>query len=284
MDAEQFVGPLIFWSFYISKHGWTGERGAYVISILRFIWIQNCYEDNQHPSLPLRNPDRHTHIHTANLSPSKLVTNCIFLRYWQGGRSQFGLFDPFPPIPPSLALKTNVQASLPPPLFSLRSSSLLPLSVILHLLHFAVTVGYHRGAVGDWFASFEWGRFASVSVVVEVGKEDDEGDSIANQGPLHPVGEWTSGVEGVAGMANGHVELDLWSKNKVLYSKAKPKKASNTKSLGYRVKHTMWDMNILLWLTESSSELVYSITDIWTAIGTNRYHKQPTFSSKVYTS
>lgn len=51
--------------------------------------------------------------------------------------------------------------------------------------------------------------FASVSVVVEVGKENDEGDGIANQSPLHPVRERTACVEGLGSMADGHVELDL---------------------------------------------------------------------------
>lgn len=46
-------------------------------------------------------------------------------------------------------------------------------------------------------------------MVVEVGEEDDEGDGIANQSPLHPGGEWTAGVEGVSSMADGHMELDL---------------------------------------------------------------------------
>lgn len=73
-----------------------------------------------------------------------------------------------------------------------------------------MTVSYRRGAVRHGLASLlRGGRFASVSVVVEVGEEDDEGDGVADQGPLHPGGEWTAGVEGVAGVADGHVELDL---------------------------------------------------------------------------
>lgn len=46
-------------------------------------------------------------------------------------------------------------------------------------------------------------------MVVEVGKEDDKGDSITNQSPLHPERELTAGVEGVASVTNGHMELDL---------------------------------------------------------------------------
>lgn len=46
-------------------------------------------------------------------------------------------------------------------------------------------------------------------MIVEVGEEDDEGDRVANQSPLHPSRERAATVERVAGMANGHVELDL---------------------------------------------------------------------------
>lgn len=46
-------------------------------------------------------------------------------------------------------------------------------------------------------------------MVVEVGEEDDEGDSIANQSPLHPAGKLAARVEGVASVSNGHMELDL---------------------------------------------------------------------------
>lgn len=68
----------------------------------------------------------------------------------------------------------------------------------------------HRFAVGDELAPLvRRGRFPPVSVVVKVGEEDDEGDGIANQGPLHPGREWTAAVEGVAGVADGYMELDL---------------------------------------------------------------------------
>lgn len=46
-------------------------------------------------------------------------------------------------------------------------------------------------------------------MVVEVGKEDDEGDSVANQSPLHPLGERTACVEGLGSMTDCHMELDL---------------------------------------------------------------------------
>lgn len=91
----------------------------------------------------------------------------------------------------------------------------MPLPVIfhlLHLLHFAMTVSYHRGAVRRGLDSLLRGGFASVRVVVEVGEEDDEGYGVANQSPLHPGGELTACVEGVAGVADGHVELDLFNR------------------------------------------------------------------------
>lgn len=72
-----------------------------------------------------------------------------------------------------------------------------------------------RGAIGDGFAALLHCRFAPVCVVVEVGEEDDEGDSVADQSPLHPARERTAGVEGVASVADGHVELDLF-KQKIL--------------------------------------------------------------------
>lgn len=97
-----------------------------------------------------------------------------------------------------------------PSLLPFRSSFLLPLLAVLNFLHFAVAVSYCRGAVGDRLASLLCGgRFASVRVVVEVGEKDDKGDSVANESPLHPVREWAASVEGVSGVADRHMELDL---------------------------------------------------------------------------
>lgn len=39
VDAEQLVGPLIFWSYYGPKHSWTVEHRAYVISIFAFFFF-----------------------------------------------------------------------------------------------------------------------------------------------------------------------------------------------------------------------------------------------------
>lgn len=113
-------------------------------------------------------------------------------------------------LPPFFLSSVTTQL-LPPPSLPFRSPLLLPLPVLLHLLCVAVTVS-QGGAVRHVFASFLRWRFASVRVVVEVGEEDDEGDGVANQSPLHPAGERTAGVEGVASMADGHVELDLFNK------------------------------------------------------------------------
>lgn len=78
-----------------------------------------------------------------------------------------------------------------------------------------MTVGYRAAAVGRGLPSLQPGGFAPVSVVVEVGEKDDEGDGVADQGPLHPGGERAARVEGVAGVADGHVELDLSDKQNV---------------------------------------------------------------------
>lgn len=50
---------------------------------------------------------------------------------------------------------------------------------------------------------------AAVGLVVEIGKQDDERDGVADQSPLHPGRERAARVERVSGMTNGDVELDL---------------------------------------------------------------------------
>lgn len=87
-----------------------------------------------------------------------------------------------------------------------------------------MAVSNHRGAVCDRLASLlRGGWFAAISMVVEVGEEDDEGDSIADQSPLHPGGEGTASVEGVASMADCHVELDLKIINNIIKYLSKKK-------------------------------------------------------------
>ncbi len=49
----------------------------------------------------------------------------------------------------------------------------------------------------------------AVCLVVEIGKQDDERNGVANQSPLHPGREWAARVERMCGVANGDVELDL---------------------------------------------------------------------------
>lgn len=199
VDAEQFVGPWTFWSYYGPKQLDRTARSLHD-QHFNFLDKKNCNGDKQPSSCQNQKPLQ-TQTHTAILCRDGcLVWTSLY---------------PFPPLPPSLALKITVlflfitKQSPSPSLLLFRSSFLLPLSIILHFLHFAVTVSYHRGAVCDGLASLMWGRFASVSVVVEVGEEDDEGDSVANQSPLHPEGERAACVEGVAGVPDGHVELDL---------------------------------------------------------------------------
>lgn len=154
---------------------------------------------------------------------SKLVTNLICLYDLQGWWSWFDVNTDFFPLltPPTVALwkwpcKRPSLSSLP-----FCSSFLLPLLTILRLLCIAVAVSYRRVAVGDGLATLLlWGRFASVSVVVEIGEKDDESDGIADQSPLHPGGEWTAGVEGVSSVADGYMELDLEMYTHVLANNA----------------------------------------------------------------
>lgn len=68
------------------------------------------------------------------------------------------------------------------------------------------------GAIGD-AVNCRFGRLeawlAAVGLVVEIGKQDDERDGVANQSPLHPGRKWAARVERMSGMANGDMELDL---------------------------------------------------------------------------
>lgn len=50
---------------------------------------------------------------------------------------------------------------------------------------------------------------AAVGLVVEVAEEDDEGDGVADEGVVHPVGEVAVDVEGQGCVADGDVELNL---------------------------------------------------------------------------
>lgn len=73
------------------------------------------------------------------------------------------------------------QATPSPSLLPFCSPFLLPLLAILHFLYVAVAVSYCGGTIGDGLASLLLGgRLAPVSVVVEVRKEDDEGDGVAD--------------------------------------------------------------------------------------------------------
>lgn len=73
-----------------------------------------------------------------------------------------------------------------------------------------MTINHHRGAVCDDFVLLVGGGgLASISVVVEVGKEDDEGDGVADESPLHPLRERTACVEGLCSVADCHMELNL---------------------------------------------------------------------------
>lgn len=169
-------------------------------------------EDNQHPSQIQKPLQTHPQIHIATLSPVQVGHKSHPSTLFAGMMKPvwFELVYHFPPLPSfsGLVLFLLIAKLAPlPRLLPFRSSFLLLLPVILHFLHFAMTV---RSAVHDGLASLlRRERFASVSVVVEVGEEDNEGDSVANKSPLHPGGEWAACIEGVAGVADCHVELDL---------------------------------------------------------------------------
>lgn len=145
--------------------------------------------------------------HKYTLTPAvllRLVPNHLNLHYlhrWLSGLFLPSFFINFQLV----ARDVPLPSSLP-----FCSSLLLPLSIFLHFFHVAVTVSHGRSAVGLWLAAFLW-WFASVRVVVEVGKEDDEGDSIADQSPLHPAGEGAASVEGITSVADGYMELDLFN-------------------------------------------------------------------------
>lgn len=71
-----------------------------------------------------------------------------------------------------------------------------------------------EGPVGEGLAPFGGGGvapglLAAVGLVVEVAEEDDEGDGVADEGVVHPVGEVAVDVEGQGRVADGDMELDL---------------------------------------------------------------------------
>lgn len=85
------------------------------------------------------------------------------------------------------------------------------LAILLYMLHtayWAIGQGGGGDAVGGalgWFST----RPETVGLVVEVGKEYDEGDGIGDERPLHPGWEWAAGVQRVSRVTNSDMELDL---------------------------------------------------------------------------
>lgn len=125
------------------------------------------------------------------------------------------------PVPPALA---RTLPTPPAPLIPFGSSFPLPpagalLGLLLFAPHHRSSVGCLaesvEGAVGDGLACLGGGGgvapglLAAVGLVVEVAKEDDEGDGVADEGVVHPVGEVAVDVQGQCRVANGDVELDL---------------------------------------------------------------------------
>lgn len=151
-----------------------------------------------------------THCYSFNFSSWSPISSAYII-FW-GWWSWFNVSSYFfPLLPPPTVLLWKLPCKGPSlSLLHFCSSFLLPLLTILRLLCVGVAVSHHRVTIRDVLAALLlWGRFTSVSVVVEVGEEDDESDGVTDQSPLHPGWEWAAGVEGVSSMANGHVELDL---------------------------------------------------------------------------
>lgn len=122
------------------------------------------------------------------------------------------------------------------------SFPLSPARVLLGLLLFAPhqrrSVGSSaqavQVAVGDGLARLRRGGgvaacgvLAAVCLVVEVAKQDDEGDGVADEGVVHPVGEVAVDVQRQGSVADGDVELDLRRLFKKIHYSKKNKIKSN---------------------------------------------------------
>lgn len=67
------------------------------------------------------------------------------------------------------------------------------------------------------FAGFGRGLAAglpTVRLVIEIAEEDDEGEGVSNQTPVHPLRERAVRVQRQSRVANGDVKLDLGKKIK----------------------------------------------------------------------
>ncbi len=65
------------------------------------------------------------------------------------------------------------------------------------------------------FAGFGCGLaagLAAVRLVIEIPKEDDEGEGVSDQTPVHPLREQAVGVQRQSRVADGDVKLDLREK------------------------------------------------------------------------
>lgn len=95
-----------------------------------------------------------------------------------------------------------------------------------HLATYSITDNHSiRSTIGQCFAWFgqaftTW--LATICLVVEVPKEDNEGEGITNQTPVHPFREGAVSVEWKSSVTNSDMELDLrewktvikWQQNK----------------------------------------------------------------------
>lgn len=118
-----------------------------------------------------------------------------------------------------------MSASLSSDSFAFRSA--LPLSppalshcrLLVHLGSVSITrrQGSIRGSVMKGFAGFGRSLAAglpTVRLVIEIAEEDDEGEGVSNQTPVHPLRERAVRVQRQSRVANGDMKLDLRKKIK----------------------------------------------------------------------
>lgn len=122
------------------------------------------------------------------------------------------VFHPFPNLPvPTfhhfISLVTLCPAlSLPPPIFCSHR-------LFHHLATHSITDCHSiRSSIRQclaWLGRTFTTWLAPICLVVEVSKEDNEGEGVTNQTPVHPFGEGAVSVERKSSVANSDVELDL---------------------------------------------------------------------------
>lgn len=133
--------------------------------------------------------------------------------------SQICLFLPF--ITSSSLVTLCPALPLPPPSFCYHR-------LLHHLATHSITDCHSiRSSIRQclaWLGQTFTTWLATICLVVEVPKEDNEGDGITNQTPVHPFREGAVSVEGKSSVTNSDMELDLrkgktvvkWLQNDIL--------------------------------------------------------------------